>query len=77
MNMSAPECPACRVRMEEGHVLGMGKSNRLQRVTWTEGAPDRGGIHGYRTRGKRQIESITWRCPRCGWLLWFAPGEDG
>jgi hypothetical protein len=77
MNGTAPECPACRVRMEEGHVLGMNKSGGLQRVTWTEGAPEKGGIYGYRVKGKRQIESITWRCPRCGWLLWFAPGEDG
>ena len=77
MNGPAPECPACRVRMEEGHVLGMARSNRLQPLTWTEGAPEKGGIYGYRVKGRRQVEAMTWRCPRCGWLLWFAPSEDG
>jgi len=69
----APDCPSCRVRMEEGHVLDAGNSNRFQRVTWTEGPPEKGGIYGYRVKAKRQFESMTWRCPRCGWLLWFAP----
>jgi hypothetical protein len=73
MNGPAPECPACRVRMEEGHVLDTDHSNRLHVVSWIEGAPEKGGIYGYRVKGKRRIEAATWRCPRCGWLLWFAP----
>ncbi len=73
---TAPECPVCRVRMEEGHLLDAGNSNRLQRMSWIEGEPEKGGLHGYRTKGKRRIATITWRCPRCGWLLWFAPEEQ-
>lgn len=73
MSGPAPECPVCRVNMEEGHVLDRKEGNRLDRTSWTEGAPEKGGIYGYRVRGKRQYATVTWRCPRCGWLLWFAP----
>ena len=76
MNGPAPECPVCRVRMDEGHVLDAGNSDRLKRVSWVEGAPDKGGMFGFRVKGRRQIPTISWRCPRCGWLLWFAPDEN-
>ena len=72
MSATIPECPACRVRMEEGWVPDSGE-NRLNRMKWTEGAPEKGGIYGHRVKGKRQIEIVTYRCPRCGWLVWFAP----
>lgn len=76
MNGPAPECPVCRVRMEEGHVLSRDNSGRLQRVNWTEGAPEKGGIYGFRVKGKRKYATESWRCPRCGWLLWFAPEPE-
>jgi hypothetical protein len=76
MNGPAPECPACRVRMEEGTVFTTDKSGRYQQVAWTEGAPEKGGIYGYRVKGKRMVPASTWRCPRCGWLLWFAPNAE-
>jgi hypothetical protein len=76
MTGPAPECPACRVRMEEGHVLEAGNSDNLRLVRWTEGPPDKGGFHGYRVKGKRQYATVSWRCPRCGWLLWFAPETE-
>jgi hypothetical protein len=74
--MPQPECPACRVQMEEGHVLDTGDGNRLHRVYWNEGPAEKGGLHGHRIRGKRRIETSSFRCPRCGWLIWFAP-ESG
>jgi hypothetical protein len=77
MNGPAPECPACRVRMEEGHVLSKDNSGRLQRVNWIEGPAEKGGIYGYRIKGRKQHAADTWRCPRCGWLLWFAPETEG
>ena len=73
MNEADLDCPVCRVRMEKGHVLDHADSNRLQRVTWVEGEPEKGGLQGHRTKGKRQLATVTMRCPRCGWLLWFAP----
>jgi hypothetical protein len=76
MNGPAPECPACRVRMEEGYALSTDKNGRLKQTTWTEGPLERGGMYGFKVKDKRQIPVVTWRCPRCGWLLWFAPEPE-
>ena len=62
--------------LEGGHVLDAGNSNRLQRVSWIEGPPEK-GLMGYRIKGRRRIPTVTWRCPRCGWLVWFAQDEPG
>jgi hypothetical protein len=77
MKTNVPDCPACRVRMEPGHVLDHADNGRLMRVSWTEGDPEPGGIHGHRVKGRRQYATVTWRCPRCGWLVWFAPEPEG
>jgi len=45
-------------------------------MKWIEGEPERGALGGYRLKGRRQIPTVTWRCPRCGWLLWFAAPEN-
>jgi hypothetical protein len=71
--MPHPECPVCRVSMEEGHVLERGDGDVLKPLLWTEGAAEKGGIHGYRVKDRRQIEVAAFRCPRCGWMIWFAP----
>jgi hypothetical protein len=76
MNQPAPECPACRERMAEGYVFTTDKNGRYQQVTWTEGPVEKGGMYGFRLKGKAQFPATTWRCPRCGWLLWFAPAPE-
>jgi hypothetical protein len=76
MNGPAPECPACRERMEEGFAYSMDSQGRYMQMTWTEGPVEKGGLHGLRVKGKRQYAAATWRCPRCGWLLWFAPNPE-
>jgi hypothetical protein len=63
--------------MEEGHVLTKDNSGRLTRPQWVEGPAEKGGIYGFRVKGRRQIPAVSWRCPRCGWLLWFAPDPEG
>ena len=73
MSVVVPDCPACRVRMEEGHVLDQTDTGRLSRTRWTEGPPEKSVLAGHRVKGKRQYATVTWRCPRCGWLVWFAP----
>ena len=40
MSAIVPDCPACRVRMEEGHVLDRTDSGKLARTLWTEGDPE-------------------------------------
>lgn len=72
MYVNAPDCPACRVRMEEGHVLDS-HQNTFVRVSWIEGEPEKARLTGYKTKGKRKIPTVSFRCPRCGWLVWFAP----
>jgi len=76
MNATAHECPECHVRMEEGYLLARGGHGWLERMKWIEGEPERGALGGYRLKGRRQIPTVTWRCPRCGWLLWFAAPEN-
>ena len=73
MNSPVPECPACRVRMQEGVVFYQGDKGYLGRGTWTEGPPEKSMLKGYKTKGRRQAETVTFRCPSCGWLIWFAP----
>jgi hypothetical protein len=76
MNTPVPECPACRLRMEEGFVLAPAKSGRRERLSWIEGAPERSALGGWKTRGRRQLAITPFRCPRCGWLIWFAPESE-
>lgn len=76
MNQPIPECPVCRVNMEEGHVLHMNNNGQLVRTQWTEGAPEKAAFGGHKVKGRRQFDTVTFRCPRCGWLLWFAPEKD-
>jgi len=73
MTTPVPECPACRERMEAGFVLDHGDHNQLGRAKWTEGSPDKGVFGGLKVKGRRQLDTVTFRCPRCGWLIWFAP----
>ena len=73
MNAPLVECPACRVRMEEGVVFDEGHQHHLNRVEWTEGKPEKGMMRGYKVKGRRRLPTVTLRCPRCGWLIWFAP----
>ena len=77
MNASMAECPVCRVAMEEGHVLDSKSDAQLIRTRWTEGPPEKTVFGGHKTKGKRQYDTVTFRCPRCGWLLWFAPEQGG
>ncbi len=76
MYVNVPECPACKERMEEGYVLDNADSGQLKRTTWHDGQPQKGLLGGFKVKGTRSIPTITYRCPRCGWLVWFAPAAD-
>ena len=73
MTTPVPDCPACRVRMNEGVVYYPGDRGRHRRGTWTEGRPEKSLLTGYKVKGHQQCETVTFRCPSCGWLIWFAP----
>jgi len=73
MSTPAPECPACRERMQEGYVPDAGDHGSFRRTRWVEGQPRKGLFHRLKVTGKRQLDTVTFRCPKCGWLIWFAP----
>lgn len=73
MTTPTPECPACRVRMQEGFVLDAGHNGQTLPTRWIEGVPEKGHFGGLKVKGRRQLDSVTFRCPKCGWLIWFAP----
>jgi hypothetical protein len=73
MSTPTPDCPACRVPMQEGFVPDAGERGRLHRLHWAEGRPERSLLRGLKVKGKRQLDTVTFRCPKCGWLIWFAP----
>ena len=72
MPTAIPECPACRVRLEEGFVAQTGREG-TKLLSWTEGQPESGFFGGVKTRGRRRFDLGAFRCPRCGWVIWFAP----
>ncbi len=71
-----PDCPACHVRMQDGFVLDVAQNGRPSITHWVEGAPEKSFIHGLKTSGRRKLDTVTFRCPRCGWLIWFAPDPE-
>jgi hypothetical protein len=77
MTTPTPECPACRVRMEAGFVPDVGHNGRNAASRWTEGPLERSFLAGLHVSGRRQLDTVTFRCPKCGWLIWFAPDATG
>ena len=75
MTTPVPECPACRERMQPGFIVDHGHGNQVGRARWTEGAAEKSRFQGLNVKGRRQLDTVTFRCPRCGWLIWFAPPE--
>ena len=73
MTTPTPECPACRVRMQDGFVLDIGDHGRILATRWTEGMLEKSVWKGVKVKGRRQLATVTFRCPKCGWLIWFAP----
>jgi hypothetical protein len=73
MTPTIPECPACRVKMDEGGVFAT-TQHGPRRLAWTEGRPEKGRFTGtYALKGLKTLPLVSFRCPRCGWVIWFAP----
>jgi Domain of unknown function (DUF6487) len=73
MTTPTPECPACRVSMQAGFVPDVAQNGRHLATRWIEGAMEKSFVQGVKVRGRRQLDTVTFRCPKCGWLIWFAP----
>jgi hypothetical protein len=70
-----PECPTCRERMEPGFFADTLHHDRVGRARWVAGTPEKSFFDGLKIKGHRQLDTVTYRCPRCGWLISFAPDE--
>jgi len=61
--------------METGFTLDQASSS-IQTATWHKGEPNRSfWLGGVRTNKAHQVEIVTLRCTRCGFLEHYAPGK--
>lgn len=70
--MEAPECTACRIRMEPGFMLDHGDANYRAVGEWVEGMPERSFWSGLKVAGRERIPVVTYRCRNCGILQSYA-----
>ena len=70
--MSAPDCPNCRVPMDDGFLIDRGHANAVSQSEWAEGAPEKSFWLGIRLKGRERIPATTYRCPKCGLLQSYA-----
>ena len=75
MPTAIAECPACRIPLEQGFVL-QESQHGSKLLSWIEGQPEPSFWTGLKTRGRRKHDLGAWRCPRCGWVIWFAPAQS-
>jgi predicted nucleic-acid-binding Zn-ribbon protein len=71
--MTTPEhkCPKCQHEMEEGFIADVTYGGVVT-SKWVEGEPEKSFWTGTKTRGKRQVEILTFRCSNCGYLESYA-----
>lgn len=64
-------CPKCREEMEEGFIADFTYGG-IATSKWVEGEPEDSFWTGTKTKGKRQVEVLTFRCSSCGYLESYA-----
>ena len=69
------QCPKCHSSMEEGFIVDHAHHNEGMVPEWVEGAPDE-RWWGLKTGGKENIQVVTFRCARCGYLESYAPATS-
>lgn len=70
--MTGLSCPHCSIGLSEGYVLDRTRNGRLV-SQWVEGRPERSFWTGLKL-GNRGVYPISaYRCPRCGYLAFYAP----
>jgi hypothetical protein len=69
--MITVECPKCRSKMEEGFIKDEG-AGVIHASKWVEGAPEKSVWTGMKTRGRKQVQVITYRYSGCGYLESYA-----
>ena len=71
MSRSEMPCPKCSGKMHEGFICDQSYGTRLV-STWVEGVPERSLLMGLKLKGRRTIETRTFRCDKCGYLETYA-----
>ncbi len=66
-----PTCPGCGTRLEGGFLLDRAGAETAV-ATWVEGPPERSWM-GLKLKGRRQLPTYAWRCPRCSEVRLYAP----
>jgi predicted RNA-binding Zn-ribbon protein involved in translation (DUF1610 family) len=72
MSRSEHNCPYCKEEMEAGLLLDRGHGNRPVPQEWLEGNPEASFWLGLKTKNKRKLHIVAYRCPRCGLLQDYA-----
>lgn len=67
-----PNCPYCRVDMDEGFVIDRGHHNSGDAQTWAKGVPVKHWFFGLRMDKASQKSVRSYRCPKCGLLQDYA-----
>jgi hypothetical protein len=71
MNKPDPECPHCKVRMDEGFVPDRGR-NSVAPAQWVQGIPERSFWQLLKMKDREKHTVVAYRCPRCGLLRLYA-----
>jgi uncharacterized Fe-S cluster-containing MiaB family protein len=69
--MISIECPKSRGNMEEGFIKDQSRE-AVYTSKWVEGAPEKSLWIVTKTRGKKQVQIMTYRCAGCGYLESYA-----
>jgi len=64
-------CPRCSGTMEPGYQIDVGYGSKTV-PKWVAGEPRRSFWTGLKLGGKEQLEVLTYRCHRCGYLESYA-----
>ncbi len=72
MTQPTPKCPSCDVAMNEGFMIDPSHGANLQ-AAWVEGPPKKNVIGAVKMMDKKLVSIVSYRCPKCGWLVNFAP----
>jgi hypothetical protein len=71
MTHSKTPCPKCSGKMEEGFIYDQFDAIRLV-SKWVEGVPEKSIWTGVKIKGRKTIETQTFRCDKCGFLESYA-----
>ncbi|HEX8921155.1 MAG TPA: hypothetical protein VF766_06735 [Pyrinomonadaceae bacterium] len=65
------KCQKCQHEMEEGFIADV-TYGAVVTSKWIEGEPEKSFWTGTKTKGKRHVEILTFRCTNCGYLESYA-----